>query len=127
MLKTPVTPIQCRDTALAIIFLLFLIWFFTGEKALVYALGAFALYAMLLPKSLAPLARLWFGLSHVLGQVMSRVLLSVIYLCIVLPVALVRKALGKDSLRLKGWKRGDGSAFVVREHLYAADDLKNLF
>ncbi|MDL2272756.1 SxtJ family membrane protein [Desulfovibrio sp. OttesenSCG-928-I05] len=127
MQKEPITPIQCRDTALAIIFLLLLIWFFTREVGLVYATGAFTLYAMLLPKTLSPLARAWYGFSHILGQVMSRVLLSVIYVCIVMPIALVRKCMGKDSMRLKSWKKDADSVFVVRDHLYGKDDLSNLF
>ncbi|MDR0339174.1 MAG: SxtJ family membrane protein [Desulfovibrio sp.] len=127
MHKDEITPVQCRDTALAVIFLLLLIWFFTREVYLVYAAGAFTLYAMLLPKTLKPLAGLWFGFSHVLGQVMSRVLLGVIYLFIVMPVALVRKIAGKDSMRLRGWRKGDGSAFVSRDHLYVKEDLNNLF
>lgn len=127
MQKEAISPVQCRDTALAVIFLLLLIWFFTREVYLVYAAGAFTLYAMLLPKTLSPLARAWFGFSHILGQVMSKVLLSVIYLLIVMPIALVRKILGKDSMRLKGWKKGTESAFVVRDHLYVKEDLQNLF
>lgn len=112
---------------MAVIFLLFLIWFFVRDVTFIYAAGAFTLYAMLLPKTLVPLARVWFGLSHVLGQVMSRVLLGLVYCLLVLPVSLVRKLLGKDSMRLKGWKRSDASAFVQREHLYVKDDLNNLF
>jgi hypothetical protein len=127
MQKDPITPVQCRDTALAVIFLLLLIWFFTREVYLVYAAGAFSLYAMLLPKTLVPLARAWFGLSHILGQVMSKVLLSVIYLLIVVPIALARRVIGKDSLRLRRWKKGQDSAFVVRDHMYAKEDLSNLF
>ncbi|MDL2216578.1 SxtJ family membrane protein [Desulfovibrio sp. OttesenSCG-928-M14] len=127
MKKDPITPIQCRDTALAVIFLLLLIWFFIRENYLVYAAGAFTLYAMLLPKTLSPLARAWFGFSHILGQIMSRVLLGLIYILLVLPIALLRKAMGKDSLRLRGWKKGDESAFVVRNHQYGKEDLSHLF
>ncbi len=121
------TPLQCRDTALAVFFLLLLIWFFSKNTNFVYAAGGFALYAMILPNSLSPVARLWFGLSHVMGGVMSRVLLGLLFLCLVVPVSFVRKCMGKDSLRLRLWKKSEESAYVVREHTYTKEDLKNVF
>ena len=127
MEKRRIGPIECRDTALAMIFLLLLIWLFSGRVWFAYAAMAFTLYAMILPKTLAPLARGWFGLSYYLGLVMSKLLLSLVYVIIVLPVALARKAMGKDSMRLKAWHAGTGSAFVVREHRYTRDDLSNMF
>ena len=127
MQKNTIGPIECRDTALAVIFLLFLIWFFTRETVLIYAAMGFTLYAMVLPKTLTPLARLWFGFSHYLGLVMSKVILGLIYTVIVLPVAFIRKLMGRDGLRLRTWKKDTGSAFVVRDQTYAKEDLTNLF
>ncbi len=59
-------------------------------------------------------------------------LLTVIYVCLVLPVALLRRLLGKDAMRLRQYRpqerreaAGDAaSAFVVREHQYDAEDLR---
>ena len=64
-----------------------------------------------------------FGLS--LGKIMSSVLLSVVYLVIVLPVAALRRLMGKDSLRLRQWRSGSESCFIVREHSYTAEGLKH--
>ena len=127
MEKRPITPVECRDTALAVTFLILLIWLFTGHKVLVYAAMAFLLYAMLLPQTLVLPARVWFGFSHLLGQVMSRILLGIIFVLIVMPVAVFRKVLGKDSLSLRSWKKSEASAFVVRDHSYGKDDLTNQF
>ena len=127
MEKRPITPVECRDTALALTFLILLIWLFTGQKAFVYGAMAFLLYAMILPKTLVLPARVWFGFSHLLGQVMSRVLLGIIFVLIVMPVAIFRKVIGKDSLSLRAWKKGDASAFVVRDHAYGKEDLTNQF
>mgnify|MGYP003587628229 CR=1 FL=1 len=127
MLFTKSTPIQCRDTALALIFLLLLIWFFTGSPYLIYAAMGLLLLAMIAPAALDWPARLWFGLSHILGQAMSRVLLGAIYLIFLMPVALVRRMLGKDAMRFKLWRRGTGSGFVERDHLFRKEDLQNPF
>ncbi len=120
-----ITPMQQRDTCLALTFLLLLIWLFTKQVYLVHAAMILLLLGMALPSSMTLPARAWFGLSHLLGQVMSRVLLGVIYVVMVLPVSLVRRMIGKDSLRLKPWKRDEGSCFVERDHVFTADDLKN--
>ena len=123
------SPLQCRDTALALVFLLLLVWFFTKNAAWAYAGMGFCLLAMVWPSSMKPLAKCWFGLSLALGAVMSRILLTLIYLLLVLPVALFRRLIGKDSLRLRQYGRHDGgaqaSAFVEREHTYCADDLRH--
>ena len=119
------TPLQCRDTCLALTFLLLLIWFFTKNAGLVYAAMLLLLIGMVVPLSMKPLAWAWFGLSHLLGQVMSRVLLSIVYLVFVLPMGRIRRLLGKDSLRLALWKQGAVSCFVERTHVFSAEDLQN--
>jgi len=120
-----ITQLECRDTCLALTFLLLLIWLFTKIAYLVYAAMLLLLIGMVIPVSMKPLAWAWFGLSHLLGQVMSRVLLGIVYLLLVLPVGLIRRLLGKDPLRLKLWKQNDASCFVERMHVFTAEDLKN--
>ncbi len=129
MLKEKMSLIQCRDTALAFAFLGLLIWFFTEQVDFVYASMFILLWAMVWPSSWQWPARLWFGLSHVLGFFMSKVLLSLIYIVILMPVAIVRHMLGKDRMGLKTWiangAEAQKSAFVVREHTYTKKDLEN--
>ena len=120
-----ITPLQCRDTCLALGFLLLLIWFFTKDAVLVYAAMLLLLIGMVVPVSMKPLAWAWFGLSHLLGQVMSRVLLGIVYLLLVLPMGRIRRLLGKDALRLKLWKQSDASCFIERTHVFTPEDLKN--
>ncbi len=129
MFKQNITPIQCRDTALAFAFLSLLIWIFTKEVNFIYATMFIVLWAMIWPSSWKLPARLWFGFSHVLGFFMSKVLLSIIYILILMPVAIVRHMLGKDSLGLKKFtgtaEAKKTSAFVVREHTFTKEDLEN--
>ncbi len=44
---------------------------------------------------------LWMGVACVMGNIMGRVLLTVIYYSLFLPMGIVRRALGNDSLNLK--------------------------
>jgi energy-coupling factor transporter transmembrane protein EcfT len=114
-----------RDTALALAFLLLLVWLFTGRDFWVHAVMGLLVLAMVFPGAMALPAKAWFGLSRILGGVMSRVILTGIFFLIVCPVALVRRAAGKDALGLKKWKRDDQSVFFVREHVFTEQDLHN--
>lgn len=126
-MKNKPSPLQCRDTGLALTFLLLLFWFFGGGNVFVYAAMGLLLVAMTVPSALSWPARAWFGLSNVLSLVVSKIVLCLLFFLIVLPVALVRKALGKDAMKFKQWKNGTSSIFVVRDHTFAREDLENPF
>jgi hypothetical protein len=70
-------------------------------------------------------ARVWFGLSYLLGSIVSKVLLTIIFAVVVIPVGLIRRIWGSDSMRFKCWKKGRDSVFLKREHLITAKDLEN--
>jgi hypothetical protein len=77
------------------------------------------------PNAYRPLATLWFGLSHVLSSVVSRVILSILFFLVVTPIGLIRRLTGADALQLKKWKQGQDSVFVVREGAIQGKDLEN--
>ena len=64
-----------------------------GGAALVVALAA--------PQWLAPATRVWLRFGLLLHRVTSPIILAVIYFGVVTPTGLLRRALGKDPLRLK--------------------------
>ena len=79
---------------------------------------------MVAPQVFRPLAPLWFGVAHLLGDLVAH------------PVVTrfrprrdanwrVRRALGKDSLRLRAFGAGDESVMVVRNHTFNPGDLEN--
>ena len=72
-----------------------------------------------------PFARVWFALSIFLGTIVSKVILAILFYTMVLPVGLVRRAMGKDSMQLKAWKQGEDSVFRVREHVFQKGDLEH--
>jgi len=74
-----------------------------------------------------PFAILWFGLSNLLGTIVSKILLSIVFFIIVLPVALLRRMLGKDSLLLKKFKKSSESVMKTRNQTYVATDLEKPF
>lgn len=70
------------------------------------------------------LARLWLKLSHLMGAVMSRVLMGLIFLLVLLPLALLRRVFTRqDELQLKR-KTGGGSYYTEEAKTYTAQDLQ---
>lgn len=127
LIKKEITAVEYRDTALALVFLCFLLWLFFASVWFLYLGMAILLLAMIMPKSMKYPAMVWLGFSHALGMVVSKIILGFTYFILVVPVGLVRRLMGKDSMRLKSWKNGEVSAFVTRNHHYDKDDLTNQF
>ncbi|MDR1397783.1 MAG: hypothetical protein LBJ14_08635 [Desulfarculales bacterium] len=124
----PPPPEACRDTALALTFLLLLLWFFTEKIYFVHGGMTVLLGAMIWPNLFRPLTRIWLGFSLTLGKFMSKIVMAIIYILVLCPVALVRSGLLKrDPLGLRQWRNGGASCFVIRNHLFAKDDLENPF
>jgi len=79
---------------------------------------------MIYPIFFKPLGFLWFGFAHVAGNIVSKVLLSIVFFIIITPLKWIIKLCGVDSMRLKSWKNGQDSAFVVRDHLFSKQDIE---
>lgn len=69
----------------------------------------------------------WLSLSHLLGTIMSKLLLSVVFACVVTPMGMCRRILGKDPLRLRQFKIGTGSVMVTRNHQFVDVDIEKPF
>ena len=115
---------QKKDTGLAITLILLIIVFLTANIRLVPLAIIALVICMSWPPFFSPVAPLWFGFSHFLGNIVSKILLSIIFILVVLPVGLFRRLLGKDSMRLKIWKSDSSSVFVDRDHTYVTKDLE---
>ena len=115
---------RSRDTGLALVLLLLIAHLATGRRGLVTGAVVVLVVTMTAPLVFRPLSVVWFGLSHLLGTVMSKVLLAAVFYLIVTPIGVVRRLLGHDSLRLRAFKAGDASVLHVRQHVFAPDDLE---
>jgi hypothetical protein len=93
----------------------------------VAAAFALILITIILPVIFYPFALVWFGLSELLSLVSPAILLTIIFFLIVTPVGLIRRLLGKDSMRLKQYKKGRQSVMTDRNHLYTESDFLHTF
>jgi fatty acid desaturase len=82
-------------------------WRFTpAAYALLGAGGVLAALALAAPAVLRPVYRVWMGLALVLGFVMTRVILTLVFFLVITPVGWIMRVLGKDPLH----RRFDRSA-----------------
>jgi hypothetical protein len=124
MRDVTITRDQSRDTGMAMVLLLVLALLKWGRNELLIAALIVHVVNMIVPQVFRPVAIAWFGLARLLGAVASRVLMFVVFALVVTPIGLLRRALGKDSLRLRAFRSGDESVMVVRNHTFTASDLE---
>ena len=118
---------KCKDSGLALVLICLLCYQAWKLDILMLLAVIFLIVAMTYPLIFQPFARIWFALSTALGTVVSKVILSVLFFILVFPVGLLRRLMGKDSMRLKSWKKGAESVFRLRNHRFAAKDLDHPF
>jgi hypothetical protein len=118
---------KSKDAGLALALILLLVaWVGAGiHHPLVAAAAVAVLICMTAPGLFIPFAVIWFGLSRVMGAVVSRIVLTAVYMLVVVPVGLARRLAGADAMQLKRWKKADGSVFVERNHTCVGNDLEH--
>jgi len=125
--NTAITPEKCKDAGLALVLICLLCYQAWKLPFLMLLAILFLLVAMTYPPIFKPFAKLWFGLSTALGTVVSKIILTLLFFLLVFPVGLLRKVMGKDTMQIRAWKKGEESVFRVRDHQFSAEDLENPF
>ncbi|MEZ5194857.1 MAG: SxtJ family membrane protein [Bacteroidales bacterium] len=111
------------DTGMAMILILLLLGYFLKDNIYFVIAIPILIINMTIPKLYYPLAYLWFGFAHIMGTIVSKILLFIVFLIIVVPMAILRRLMGKDSLLLKQWKQSNNSVLKIRNHLYTPSDI----
>ena len=115
---------QASDTGLALVLILLLIGLFT-QNNLYYKIAIPVLIInMIFPMFYYPFAVIWLGFSQLLGTVVSKIILTIVYFVILLPIGIFRRLLGKDSLQLSEFKKGTGTVMKSRDYNYSSSDIE---
>ena len=81
------------------------VFLFIYEKPSVpYFIGAglaFQIIAQIIPILFLPIQKIWMAFSVVMGFVMTRVILALLFYIIITPISFISKIFGKDFLSLK--------------------------
>ncbi len=122
-----VTTKECSDTGMAMVLICLLGGWFSGNREWFLAAIILLVINMTWPRIYALTAKGWLGFSHLLGTVMSKVILTMVFFVVLTPIALLRKVLGHDPMQLKQWKKNTDSVFEVRNHTFTPEEIERPF
>ncbi len=109
------------ETLLVIVLgLVFLYWVKRWNGLLAAAL-VIGLAGLLFPVVATAIHWFWTKLSLLMGAVSGKVLLTIVYVVVLLPMALISRVMGKQTVRMK---RG-GNYWKDRNHTYTKADLEH--
>jgi len=115
---------QCKDSGMALVLICLLIAFL-GEKYFFVPLAIFFLILnMIVPAVYRKFAKVWLGISQIIGTVVSKIILTIIFVFMVIPIGVLRRWLGKDPLQMRYWKKGPTSVFTVRDHRFNSNEIE---
>jgi hypothetical protein len=111
---------KSQDSVLVIVIALIALYWVRKWNMLLAAAFVIGLAAVLVPAAGRWIDRGWMWLSRTLGAVSGKILLSLTYVLILVPLSFLSRALGRGSMRLK---KGGASYFKERNHVYRREDL----
>ena len=110
-----------------IVFLIIAIWPLLSGKEISYWLliisVVFLILGLIKSKILTPLNKIWFKIGILLGNIVSPVVLGVIFFLVVTPTSIIMKILRKDLLNLK--KNNNNSYWIEKNN--QRNRMKNQF
>ncbi|MCB1174949.1 MAG: hypothetical protein KDK39_15360 [Leptospiraceae bacterium] len=92
-----------------------------------FAAGLVLFISGLIPPVANLLFKLWMGLAGLLQSIMSRVILTLVFLLAVLPIGLIAKITGKKFLDKKWEPASAGSHWIDREYTFKKENYRRHF
>ena len=116
---------EMSDSGQALALICLVVLLLTDNRLWMWAALIVLVLNMASPSLFRWFAFLWLNFSLLIGGVVSKLIMALQFFLLVLPVGLVRRLMGKDAMGLRKWRQGGESVFVVRNHQYRPDDLRN--
>ena len=116
---------KCIDSGIVLALLFILMGLILNQTLLFKISIGILILTIIYPIIFKPFAYLWFGLAKILGLVVPKILLTIIFFVFVYLVGVIWKLIGKDPLKLNQWKRDDSSVMETVNHTYTQEDLKD--
>ena len=124
---------ECRKfgitVGLVLVIITFVLWYFDKLSYQYFSAagGLLIIGGIIVPKWLAPLQKVWMMLSVVMGFVMSRVILTLLFYLVITPIGFIAKLSGKDFLDLKLNKEQESYWHKREEKEYSLIDTERQF
>jgi hypothetical protein len=112
------------EACLVIVTGLLVVYFIKHWSPLLIASAIVGAIGIFFDKPASWITWLWYKVGEVLGAVVSKVILSVVYFIFLFPIALLYRLSGKDRIGLNAGKKD--TLWVDREeHTYSRNDMAN--
>jgi polyferredoxin len=118
---------QCSETGMVMALIAIIIGLYSQRQSFQFLTIGILVINILVPSFFYPLALLWFGISKLLGSIVSKFLLGIVFYLVVTPFGLIQRLFRRDRLHIREFKKNSLSGFIVRNHIYDSSDLKNMF
>ena len=110
------------ETILVIVLGLIVIYFITHSRYVLWGAVAVGAVGVFIPWLAGKIHWAWMKLAHVMGYVMSKVMLTLVYTLVVVPMGIFSRK--KITMKLKS---GTSSYFKERNYTYKKEDLENVW
>lgn len=112
------------ETLLVLTGALIVVYWISFKKIYLLVALIFILIGIVSPFLSGKISWIWLKFAELIGSVMSKVILSVVYFVFLVPIALVFRMTQKNPLFLK---RQKGSYYIERNKQYSAKDIENIW
>jgi len=117
-------PVRYRETLLVIVLGFLVLFLILDRQWMFYTALATGLAGMLSLRLNRWIHMAWFFLGEKMGFVIGKVVLSLVFFLVLVPVAWLSRLFRKDPLKLKARHQ---STYHLRDHLYKAEDFENMW
>ena len=118
-----ITHRQTVDTGMALTLVALLLGLFTHWEGWYPIAVGVLLVTMAFPMVWKPAAVVWFGLAELLSAVSSRIILTLLFGLLVVPVGVWRRWRGRDPLGLRTFRQNQSTTLKTRAHSWESADL----
>lgn len=112
-----------KDSVTAVVILLLMAFVFFKGRYWVYAALVLSAITLVSPQVTRFLHRIWSALTDLLSFLSGTIILTLIFVIVLIPTALLKSWLGRKEMILS--KRDRVSTFQNRNHTYTVKDLEN--
>jgi F0F1-type ATP synthase membrane subunit a len=112
-----------KDSVVAIIVLMLLLFILFKNRGWVYLAFAIAVISLMSPHATYYLHRVWTFLTEILGRFSGSIILFFVFIFILIPTAILKKWFGKKEIILSN--KNIHSVFENRNHRYTKTDFDN--
>ena len=112
------------ETLLVLVGALIVVFWISPKKIYLLVALIFILIGVISPFLSAKISWVWLKFAELIGGVMSKIILSVVYFVFLVPIALLYRLTKKNPLFLK---RQEGSYYISRNKQYSPKDIENIW